>query len=188
MEGAEQFCEGIEYGAAFDIIATLPAEMALYIFRFMRQPNELGIVALVSKVWNRFAYQSTLWKQLCIDRWATKQYISIEDVIRRENEALRQHVEKNEEEASCKRHSVLSKSGSWIDWREKLLLAETDSKREVITKEELCGVKWSFHFQHDMWAGGDDHVFFPSFLPDGTYVHEDVGFRSMNWRFLDVPS
>lgn len=173
------------------MVGMLPSEMALHIFRFLHHPRELATVALVSKGWHSYAYQGTLWKQLCITRWADKQYMHIEDIIRREREnALQRHDDASSSSSQEKRsENVLTKSGStWIDWREKFRAAEVDSKREVITKEELCGVKWSFRFQHDMWTGENGHEFFPQFYLDGTYVHEGMQLhQTMSWRFIDLP-
>jgi hypothetical protein len=165
--------------SSIDFISLLPPEIALHIFTWL-DVGHLARAALVSQRWRCLAEEGSLWRELCRNKWLDKQYYSIEKVIQRERSS-NVNTEKG----------MLSKSGSWIDWKSQYKQAETDSKRTRISKEELCSVQWIFAFQAEIFSSSVpidiDSGRYPRFHEDYTYDHPGL-LSGAKWRFIDSPN
>lgn len=63
--------------------------------------------------------------------------------------------------------------------------AVKDSKRTLLTKDELVSIGWKFRFLHGV--GPDANIvytFYPYFSPDGSYHHEGLGINQDFFYFI----
>lgn len=117
------------------IRAFLTFQLFLHILRFLATPSSLSRVALVSRSWNKAANDSALWTEMTRQLWDGKVYIP---------DKFREML--NDDPKGAYRDS----------WK--------DSKRDVITAEELCSFEWQWRFkeaagehftEEDPWWAGE---------------------------------
>lgn len=65
-------------------------------------------------------------------------------------------------------------------WKSAYFVAEKDSKRTAITKDELCSISWDFRF--NQWPEDHPGGVKARFLPDYTY-ESNLFENIMKWRF-----
>lgn len=78
------------------------------------------------------------------------------------------------------------KSAPNTDQKKKLYFhAIGDSKRTIMTQDELCSIGWKFRFLNGI--GPDTNIvytFYPYFSNDGSYHHEGLGFQQNFFYFI----
>lgn len=182
----------------------LPNEIIYLIFSYFQQPKDLCIVASVCSKFKIVAAGSDrLWKKLCEKRWKGKRGMPLEVSYRADYTELHQLLTMKE----IKIKNILTKRGIYFKgllersefvqlllkttptpyygkwspkWKAAYVIGEMDSKRTIITKDELCSSKWEFRFKQ--WP--DDHPGGASaqFNPDYTY-ESNLFENRMKWRF-----
>jgi len=106
----------------YDPCEVLPAEMFTYILLWLKDKDILSC-ALVNQAWRNASVSKEVWQELCDVLWRDKVYVP--QKIRELKATDPQTAYKNSIE---------------------------DSKRSVITEEELCGFDWYFRFKEDEGA------------------------------------
>ncbi|KAL2913711.1 hypothetical protein HK105_206727 [Polyrhizophydium stewartii] len=184
-----------------DIVARLPPEMALRILGEL--PVEDVVRCLeVSRTWNKLARDGSIWRELCRKRWADKfnhphelhvrvdytnlaRDLSVREIkrllARRGITSAAKCIEKSELVELLKRTTPAESPSVRLapKWLAAYAVAELDSKRNRITKDELCGIKWQFRFING-WPRSMSST--ASFLRDNTY-ESPLFERALHWRF-----
>ncbi|KAJ3417263.1 hypothetical protein HDV05_005719 [Chytridiales sp. JEL 0842] len=190
-----------------DILSRLPSEMSIKILGYLRGPKTLARCAAVNRTWNRLANDELNWKALCFLRWSTKQHIAKELHTRVDYSSLIQRLTIKEMKGILQSRKVdtrglmeksefqeriintLPKNSpdqTGIIWRSKwkasFVVAELDSKRTILTKDELCSLRWTFRLMYPEWPA--DRLINARFFPDYSYESDmPHGPRKMSWRF-----
>ncbi len=89
-------------------------------------------------------------------------------------------IEKSEFIQLLKKTTPSPSLGKWSPkWKAVYISAELDSKRTLITKDELCNITWNFRFKQ--WPPEASSMM-ARFLPDYSYISDLIN-GQMRWRF-----
>ncbi|KAI9335245.1 hypothetical protein BDR26DRAFT_865992 [Obelidium mucronatum] len=189
-----------------DILAALPRELSLKVLSYLRGPKTLCRCTAASRTWNSLANDEILWKNLCFLRWGRQKHISLQLHPRVDYTSLKSQLTVKEIKGiltirkvdfaglfdkselitklltSIPKHSPNQEGIQWRSkWKASFIVGELDSKRIILTKDELCGINWSFRMKH--WTEDIENMS-SKFNHDYTY-ESDVfsGEHTMKWRF-----
>ncbi|KAJ3344937.1 hypothetical protein HDU83_004590 [Entophlyctis luteolus] len=83
---------------------------------------------------------------------------------------------------SLPKHSPRQDGIVWRSkWKASFIVAEWDSKRIILTKDELCNAEWNIRFRQ--WPAEEESMW-AKFNPDYTYTSQMIQpGHSMKWRF-----
>eukprot|EP00808_Paulinella_micropora_P001386 g14452.t1 len=132
----------------------LPEELQLQLLSYLG-PTDLLQAARVSRVWNRYSQQNVLWEKHCEALWEDK-------LLPPSTKAKLM-----EEKASCKSRYYLS---------------VRDSRREIITTEELLSFLWQFNFRLGIGSSAMEST---AFFKPSVRVNQTLG-HDLPWKFVDV--
>ncbi|KAI8899564.1 hypothetical protein BC833DRAFT_585070 [Globomyces pollinis-pini] len=179
-------------------ITQLPNDILYQIFKYFTNPKQLLTVSEVCRQWNEVSNFNNLWINLCALEWKNKKFITLDlhprvdytdltttltvkemkKILDKRLISYKGLLEKSEFiDLICK--STPAKIGRWSPkWKASYIVAQIDSNRRLITKEELCGIEWNFRFKQ--WPVGQFCK--ARFKSDYTYV-SDLFDRELHWRF-----
>ncbi|KAI9023900.1 hypothetical protein DFJ74DRAFT_666551 [Hyaloraphidium curvatum] len=147
-----------------DPARAFPVEVFLHVLSFLPTPRDLAPCFRASRAWKAAAEDNGLWTRMTEALWSTKAYVP---------DRFRQ---------------ILSRGRAKDAYR----LSVRDSRRNCITKEELCMFEWQWRFKEDAgehftdedpwWNGLPPRVriFNPDGSMSGTFARPDV-----SWRFVN---
>ena len=171
---------------------TLPNELWIRAFTYLDQ-KDLFLIANVNRNFLSLSSNDSIWKVLCYRRWADGRRFNVSRFARRDNcddserelndgrveycaSLLRQFRRSQVQNASCKGFSNIvhwdlipplnineSERHEPNSWKESYIMAEIDSRRTVLSREELIQIQWH-----------SGHMIEGQFNEDGTYYVPDL--------------
>ncbi|KAJ3060488.1 hypothetical protein BCR33DRAFT_852237 [Rhizoclosmatium globosum] len=189
-----------------DIIALLPRELSIKILGYLRGPKTLCRCTAVSRAWNSLANDELIWRNLCFLRWSIQKHISlqlhprvdytslkdslsvkeIKGILLARKVDIRGLMEKSEFVtklvSSLPKHSPNQEGIQWRSkWKASFIVAELDSKRIILNKDELCTTNWAFRMKH--WPDEVQNIR-AKFNPDYSFESDMFSDKhTMKWRF-----
>ncbi|KAJ3029358.1 UNVERIFIED_CONTAM: hypothetical protein HDU68_012424 [Siphonaria sp. JEL0065] len=189
-----------------DIIALLPRELSLKIVGYLRGPKTLCRCTAVSRTWNSLANDEIVWRDLCFLRWSRQKHITnqlhprvdyssliatltvkeIKAILTSRKVDFTGLFDKSELVAkltsSLPKNSPNQEGIQWKSkWKASFIIGELDSKRTILTKDELCGFDWNFRMKH--WPEDVENIT-SKFNHDYSYESDMFsGEHTMKWRF-----
>jgi len=130
---------------------SIPIEHLVLIIEFLPIKNRCDSSALVSKIWCEASKDDSIWQLSCLNAW-------------NEKKNFEKLITMNETET----------------WKKRYFLALRDSKRNVITEDELYQARWCFQ-AHSMMALGFAKI--EAQWTKGRLHVATIG--SFPWKFLD---
>ncbi|KAJ3098231.1 hypothetical protein HDU97_004183 [Phlyctochytrium planicorne] len=190
-----------------DLISQLPDELSIKCLSFGLGPKALSRCSKVSRRWHLLATDDSLWKVQCRKRWAGKKHCpyrlhpsvdyttlldllsvrEMKEILTSRKVDLKGVTEKSEIKdlvrTTTPKKAPVQTNILWPSkWKASFIVAELDSKRIELTKEELCSLNWTFKMLYSDWP--EDHVVKAKFNRDYSYESDMLfGDRKMSWRF-----